>query len=116
MAAEKLLATLTPAQLSEFERVKAIALGVAPDAELAVSYGLLALKYRGKGLLAWAVGKHFYSLYPFGKGVVEQMAGELAGYEGTPGSVHYPFDRPMPAELIEKMTRLKKARVDALNS
>jgi uncharacterized protein YdhG (YjbR/CyaY superfamily) len=112
--ANELLAGLTAGQRTEFERVKAAALEEAPGAELVVSYGMLALKYRGKGMLGWQATKNFYSLYPFGKGVIAGMADELAEYKGTVSSLHYPFERPMPAELIRKIVRAKMAEIDAV--
>ena len=103
MQANDLISKLTTDQRAEFDRIKAVVMKLTPDAELTVSYGLLTFRYHSKGLLGWAAGKNFYSLYPFGKAVIEMLSDELTKYDGTPGSVHYSLDEPMPESLVEKI-------------
>jgi len=43
--------------------------------------------------------------------VFPELSEELAGYEKSTGSLHFPIDQPLPAELVEKLisVRLRQA-------
>ncbi len=42
---------------------------------------------------------------------IRTLAKELAGYETTSGAIHFPFDEPLPAKLVN--TRLVEIEAQA---
>lgn len=75
---------------------------VAPLAEEAISYNMPALKYKGALVYYAAYEKHigFYAI----PNTHEHFAKELSGYKQGKGSVQFPHDRPLPIDLIKRMT------------
>src|SRR5579859_2865329 len=80
---------------------------IPPAATEVISYNIPA--FRHKKVLVWyAAFTDHCSLFPTAA-VIEQFKDELTGYKVSKGTVQFPLDRPMPLELIRKMT---KARVE----
>jgi|SRR6186713_2417879 len=77
----------------------------APDAEEGISYNMPAFKQEGVLVYFAAFNSHI-GLYP----TVSPMAAfkkELSVYESGKGSVQFPFDQPMPLDLVTKIVRFK---------
>jgi uncharacterized protein YdhG (YjbR/CyaY superfamily) len=76
-----------------------------PDAIEVISYNIPA--FRQKKVLVWyAAFQDHCSLFPTGA-VIEQFKDELTAYKTAKGTVQFPLDRPLPLELIKKMTRAR---------
>ena len=79
----------------------------APEALETISYAMPA--YKLAGMLVWfAAHTRHVGFYPRGSGI-EDFAAELAGYRTSKGAVQFPFDRPLPVELIERMVKFRVA-------
>jgi len=79
----------------------------APQAEEVISYSMPA--YRLNGILLWyGAHKNHIGFYPHGA-TMEKFKKELARYEQTKGSIHFPIDEPLPIALIKKMVKLRLA-------
>lgn len=87
------------------KQVRAAIQEAAPQAEEIISYNMPA--YRLNGIVVWFGGytRHI-GFYPHGA-TMEKFKKELARYEQTKGSIHFPIDEPMPIALIKKMVRLR---------
>jgi|ERR1051326_1425193 uncharacterized protein YdhG (YjbR/CyaY superfamily) len=79
-----------------------------PETTEVISYNIPAFKHR-KVLVWYAAFAHHCSLFPTGA-VIEQCKDELRGYATAKGTVQFPLDRPMPLELIRKLTRARVER------
>ena len=86
-------------------------LAVVPDAEQCISYGMPGFKIDGKTIAGFAAFKNHLSYLPHSGSVFPELAGELAGYQKSPGSLRFPVDQPLPPELVEKLitVRLQQA-------
>ena len=84
-----------------FERIRGVALEVAPDAEEGTSYGLPALKHRGKPLLGFRVAKQHLSVFPFSSGPVDALGDRMAGWDVSKGTIRFSAEHPPPDELRE---------------
>ncbi len=80
----------------------------APDATEAISYGLPTFKVDGRWLVAFGVAKKHCSLYA-GGAAIEANADELAGYRLWKGTINFPPDQPLPAELVTKLVQVRVA-------
>ena len=80
---------------------------VAPDAEERISYQMPAFFLNG--ILVWfaAHAKHI-GFYPKASGIA-RFKRELSGYKNAKGSVQFPLDEPLPAELIKRIVAFRVA-------
>ncbi|MEO9022157.1 MAG: DUF1801 domain-containing protein [Ginsengibacter sp.] len=80
----------------------------APNAEETISYGMPTFKLNGN-LVHFAAFKNHIGFYPTPTGI-EEFEKELSVYQMGKGSVQFPFDKPMPLDLISKIVkyRIKK--------
>lgn len=86
--------------------------GIAPGAEECISYGLPAFRLEGAVIAGFAAFKNHLSYLPHSGAVLGKLADELAGYQSTPGSLHFPIDRPLPKTLVKRLiaVRLEEVR------
>jgi len=69
-------------------------------------------------LVHFAAAKNHIGFYPTPSGI-EAFKGELAAYVSSKGAVQFPLDRPLPLDLVRRMTayrvteNLQKARKKA---
>jgi uncharacterized protein YdhG (YjbR/CyaY superfamily) len=102
---------LSEPKRSTLRRLRADILAVVPDAEQCISYGVPGFKVAGKTIAGFAAFKNHLSYLPHSGSVFGELAEELAGYERSAGALRFAFDKPLPAELVEKMiaVRLRQA-------
>jgi uncharacterized protein YdhG (YjbR/CyaY superfamily) len=77
----------------------------APDAEETIKYRLPTFTLEGNLVHFGAFKKHI-GFYPAPTGL-EQFKNELSGYEGSKGAVRFPLDKPIPFDLISKITKFR---------
>ncbi|GLU50751.1 DUF1801 domain-containing protein [Dyadobacter frigoris] len=77
----------------------------APDAEEKIGYGIPTFTLNGN-LVHYAAFKNHIGFYPAPRGL-EAFKEELSGYKGAKGSVQFPFDKPLPLDLVAKITKFR---------
>jgi len=104
------LATLEEPRRSTLIKLRDTIVSVIPDAEQCISYGMPAFKLQGKVIAGFSAFKNHLSYLPHSGSVLPALAGDLAGYDGTKGSLHFPVDQPLPPALVNKLvtTRLRE--------
>ena len=107
---DRYLAALDEPKRSTLEALRSSIIEVVPDAEQCISYGLPAFKVDGKVVAGFAAFKRHLSYLPHSGSVLPALGDELARYEKTKGSLHFPIDRPLPKRLVKKLvtTRLRQ--------
>jgi uncharacterized protein YdhG (YjbR/CyaY superfamily) len=88
------------------EQIRVTVRNAAPGAKETISYGMPAFYLKGN-LVYFAAFKNHIGFYPTAAGI-EAFKSELSVYEVTKGTVRFPFDKPIPGDLI---TRIVKFRV-----
>jgi uncharacterized protein YdhG (YjbR/CyaY superfamily) len=88
-------------------QLRKIVLGVAPDAEESISYGMPYYKWNG-ALCGFALFMQHIGFFP--GAIVNDFADELTKYETSKGTVRLPLDKPLPVTLIRKMLKAGMAR------
>ena len=78
----------------------------APGAIETISYQIPTFKLNGKGLVYFAAFQSHIGFYPIHAGV-ESFEKELSQYKQGKGSVQFPLDRPIPYDLVKKITRYR---------
>lgn len=83
---------------------KTIKLAV-PEAEEIISYGMPSFRWKGNSVWFAANSKHI-GFYPKVNGT-DALKKVLLNYKGTKGSVHFPYNKPIPYDLIAEMVKFR---------
>jgi uncharacterized protein YdhG (YjbR/CyaY superfamily) len=75
----------------------------APEAVETISYGIPTFDLHGSHLVHFAGAKHHIGFYPTSSGI-EKFKSELSAYKLSRGTVQFPLDKPIPYELIRRIT------------
>lgn len=94
------------------ERIRQIVKTTVPEAVELISYDMPGFKYRGKYLLGYAAFTHHLSLFPTPR-PIELMAGQLAGYKTSKGTIQFTLETPLSEELIRQIVRLRRDNIDS---
>lgn len=104
------IAGFPPAVRAILRRVRRTVRSAAPKAREVISYSMPALKQNGI-LVYFAAFKHHIGLFPPITGDA-RLTRAAARYAGPKGNLRFPYDEPIPYELIAALTELR-ARQDA---
>lgn len=77
----------------------------APEAEETISYQIPTFKLNGN-LVHFAAFKKHIGFYPEPSGI-EKFKEELSDYELSKGTVKFPFNKPIPYDLIKKIVEFR---------
>jgi uncharacterized protein YdhG (YjbR/CyaY superfamily) len=86
------------------EEVRGTIRAAVPEAEETISYGIPTYKLNGRYVIYFAGYKKHVSVYPAPIGV-EEFKEELAAYASGQGTAKFRLDRPIPFDLIIRMTQ-----------
>jgi uncharacterized protein YdhG (YjbR/CyaY superfamily) len=89
-------------------------LGILPEADQGMSYGVPAFRIRGKTIAGFAAFKNHLSYLPHSGSVFPELEDDLKGYPTSSGALRFSIDEPLPAPLVEKLiaVRLRQAFPD----
>jgi uncharacterized protein YdhG (YjbR/CyaY superfamily) len=80
---------------------------VAPEAKETISYQMPAYSLNGT-LVYFGAWKNHIGFYPTSSGM-NAFKEEVSPYKGTKSSIHFPFTKPLPKELISNIVRFRVA-------
>ena len=109
---DKYLAGIDEPKRATLQKLRQTIHGIIPDAEETISYGMPAFRLEGKIVAGFAAFKNHLAYLPHSGAVLGDLSDDLAGYESTQGSLHFPIDQPLPRALVKKLiaARLKDIR------
>ena len=88
------------------KKIRAIVRKTAPGATETISYGIPTFKLNGRVLVHFAAFKNHIGLYPPVRGDARILKA-VQPYAGEKGNLRFPFDEPMPYDLIERIVKLR---------
>ncbi len=88
------------------------AVELVPDAEEGTSYGMAALRYRGRPLISVVATKAGYSVFPFSPAVVEIVMAGLDGFDGTKGGIRFTEAQPLPRDAYDALVTERRDEID----
>jgi uncharacterized protein YdhG (YjbR/CyaY superfamily) len=111
---DRYLAALDEPKRRTLDALRKSILGVVPDAEQCISYGMPAFKVQGKTVAGFAAFKNHLSYLPHSGSVLAAIADDVAGYETSKGALRFPIDEPLPEPLVKKLvdTRMRELGLD----
>ena len=114
---DQYLSGLDELKRTTLQELRKTILAIVPNAEECISYGMPAFRVEGTVVAGFAAFKNHLSYLPHSGSVLGELRDDLAGYEGTKGSLHFPIDQPLPKALVKKLiaVRLKDARSRAID-
>jgi uncharacterized protein YdhG (YjbR/CyaY superfamily) len=86
---------------------------LVPAAEEGTSYGMAALRYRGRPLVSVVSTKHGYSVFPFSAQVVASVVAELDGFTFSKGGVMFTDERHLPDAAFDALVLRRRDQIDA---
>jgi uncharacterized protein YdhG (YjbR/CyaY superfamily) len=78
-----------------------------------MSYGMPALRYRGRPLVSVVATKAGFSIFPFSEAVVAAVLPDVDGYAATKGGVKFTAAKPLPVAVFDRMVKQRQAEIDA---
>jgi uncharacterized protein YdhG (YjbR/CyaY superfamily) len=102
---EEYIAQFPPDVQPILQKVRAVIKETAPQAVEKISYQMPYYSLNGR-LVYFAGHSHHLGLYPMASGV-EAFKEELSAYKLAKGTVQFPYDKPIPYELIRKIVRFR---------
>ncbi|MEO8805744.1 MAG: DUF1801 domain-containing protein [Burkholderiaceae bacterium] len=102
---DEYIAGFSPDVQSILQRVREVVRAAAPEAQEVISYRMPALKQDGI-LVFFAAFKNHVGLYPPVSGDPE-IERAIAPYAGEKGNLRFPLDKPIPYDLIARITVLR---------
>jgi uncharacterized protein YdhG (YjbR/CyaY superfamily) len=105
---DEYLAGLDEQKRTTLQELRRTILGIVPNAEECISYGMPAFRVDGQVVAGFAAFKNHLSYLPHSGSVLGELSDDLAGYESTPGSLHFPIDRPLSTRLVRKLIAARR--------
>jgi uncharacterized protein YdhG (YjbR/CyaY superfamily) len=98
---------------SLIERYRARAVELVPASEEGASYGMAALRYRGRPLVSVVQTRQGYSVYPFSPAVVTRVVDVFSGLDATKGGIRFTDTRPLPEGAFDALVSGRRDEIDA---
>ena len=95
-----------PAVRPRLREVRAVLRAAIPEAEERMSWSMPTY-WRGRNLIHFAASKKHLGLYPGGEATAA-FAEELRDFDVSKGTIHIPWNRELPVELIRKIARWRQ--------
>jgi uncharacterized protein YdhG (YjbR/CyaY superfamily) len=102
---DEYIAGFPPEVQAHLHQIRLTIQKAAPNATEKISYGMPAFYLNGN-LIYFAGYKNHIGLYPAPQGI-DAFKKELSVYKGAKGSVQFPLDKPMPLDLIARITEFR---------
>jgi uncharacterized protein YdhG (YjbR/CyaY superfamily) len=105
------LADVPEPQRSTLETVRQRLRQCLPDADEVISYGVPTFKAGGVGVAGYASARNHCSYLPMSGSVLVQLETSLAAYDWSKGTLRFPVDEPLPANLIAALVDARLAEI-----
>jgi uncharacterized protein YdhG (YjbR/CyaY superfamily) len=100
---DEYIASFPPETRAVLEKVRRTMRSAAPGTEETISYGIPTFTLDGRYLIYFAGWKRHVSIYPTPRGD-EALQRDIAPYVAEKATLRFPFDKPIPYDLIERVT------------
>lgn len=109
-------AALAPPVRRALDAIRRAVHAAAPGAEECLAYGMPAVRYEGKPLVAWRATAKHCAFHPLSGRTVADCADLLAGFDTSPGTVRFTPDGGLPKAIVARMVTLRIAENRALGA
>ena len=102
---DEYIASASPDAQAILRKIRRVVRDAAPDAEEAISYQMPAFRLNG-ALVCFGAFKTHIGFFPPVRGDAK-LEQAVARYAGEKGNLRFPFDQPIPYDLIERIAKLR---------
>jgi uncharacterized protein YdhG (YjbR/CyaY superfamily) len=106
------IAAAPPQARPMLEELRAIIRAAAPEATESISYGIPTFDLGGRHLVHFAGYAKHVGFYPTGSGVAE-FREQLGSFATGKGTVQFPLDQRLPADLVRRVVEYRVREVEA---
>jgi uncharacterized protein YdhG (YjbR/CyaY superfamily) len=89
------------------EKLRKTIRAAAPKATETISYQIPTFKLDGRPLVGFAAFKNHCSFYAMSPEVMDAHKNDLESYKTSKGTIRFPIDKPLPAELVRKLVKAR---------
>ncbi len=107
------MAALPEKQRGVMQQLRQIVTGAAPTAIEAISYKMPALRLNGKFFMSYDAYKSHFSLFPSTDRMIDLLGDDLTPFLSGKGTLRFPADEPLPADLIGRIVEIRLAEFRA---
>ena len=100
------IAAFPPEVQALLQQIRQVIHKAVPSLGETISYGIPTFTLNGKYLVYIAAHKKHIGLYPAPTGV-DEFQEAVARYGGGKGTLKFPFDQPMPFDLIHNIVQFR---------
>lgn len=109
---DQYIASYDPGIQERLKTIRKLVHDIIPEAIEAISYQMLAFKYKGKILVYFAAFKNHIGFYATPESNLA-FKDELSEYKTTKGTIQLPHDKPVPIELFRKIILYKAMSIES---
>lgn len=103
---EEHIASFSPQRQAILEEIRETIHHTCPKATETIKYGIPTFQLNGKSLVHFAGYEGHIGFYPSPNGM-EEFKKELKPYATGQGTAQFSWDKPLPLELITKITKYR---------
>ncbi len=92
------------------EKIRETIHSAAPGVTEKINYGIPTFVLNKKNLVHFGAYPHHIGFYPGPPGIAA-IQKELKEYETSKGTVKFPLDKPIPYDLIQRITKFRVAQI-----
>lgn len=104
---DEYLAGVDEPKRSTLQALRTSILGVVPDAEECISYGMPGFRVQGKVVAGFAAFKNHLSYFPHSGSVIPALGEEVAAYQASRGTLQFAVDQPLPDPLVRRLVEIR---------
>ncbi|MGN6523376.1 MAG: iron chaperone [Actinomycetes bacterium] len=105
---DEYLGALSEPQRSTLAELRRTIRELLPDAEEVISYGIPGYRLHGTTVAGYAAFTHHLSYFPHSGSTLASVPA-AAVYPGTKSALHFPFDQPLPRDLVRELLSARLA-------
>ena len=106
-AVDDYFSSLDASARAAFEHIRDLVMEMAPEAGQGTSYGMAALRYNQKPLLAFRAARQHLSIFPFSSRVVDAVRDQLTAFELSRGTIRFTAASPLPDKVMCDIVRYR---------
>jgi uncharacterized protein YdhG (YjbR/CyaY superfamily) len=103
---DEYVATFPKETQNIMQQLRAAIKAAAPEAEEEIAYQMPTFALNGN-LVLFSAWKNHIGFYGTSDAIQETLKDELSMYANEKGSLKFPFNKPLPLELIKKIVKLR---------
>ena len=104
---DEYLAGLSPENRAALQKVRRAVHAAAPGVEECISYGMPALRLKGKLIAGFKAAANHCSFHPMSGDTVATLKADVAGYETSKGTIKFSARAGLPATLVRKLVQAR---------